>query len=173
MPALKKQPSSTGGKKPVFGFVKGSRLPTKAAQRIGERILTLAGSVEKATPQLLVEDAKNPRSPLHKIIFNVDDQAAAFEYRLDRARLVLRSLTNYYLDAKGNKIETPAWISLIDEDNRHVYRPSTFVWRDDGASSQVIERFKRELQNLVNKYENAKGLAKAIRAAKVILLTTK
>lgn len=173
VPAKKAASKKMAPGRAVFEFSPGSRLPKKSAQKIGERLLALAGSIEKVTPDMAVQDAMNPRSPLHRYIFDVDDAAAAYEYRLDKARNILRSLVTYYVDNQGVKIRARAWHAVRDESAHIVYRPSTFVWKDVDASQQVIDRAKAELESWVSRYEEYKMLSKAVKAAKLAILVLK
>lgn len=60
------------------------------------------------TPDLIVEDARNPSSPLHEE-FEWDDTVAAHQHRLSQARTVIRTIhiTDHYRTAT---ILRPEWV---------------------------------------------------------------
>jgi hypothetical protein len=43
-------------------------------------------------PERVVDAASDPHSPLHAVVFEVDDEKAAYIHRLDRAKLLLRCI---------------------------------------------------------------------------------
>lgn len=135
--------------------------------------MALAGSLEKVTPEMAVREAQRPRSPLHTLFYRVSDRQAVREYRLTQARHLLRSLVMYYVDRRGKQVETKVFHAVVDEQDQMVYRPSTFVWRNDDASQQVIREAKRELESWIDRYQEYKALSKAVKTARVAVLAIK
>lgn len=78
-------------------------------QAIRERLdaLTRANS-GVITPELVIKDARNPKSPLHKE-FTWDDKTAAHEYRIDQARRVIQA---YWTSVRTEKMtfEAPWYV---------------------------------------------------------------
>lgn len=64
------------------------RVDPSIAGRELERIQNLYGSI---TPEILVDEAKSKKSPLHPI-FEWDDSKAAENYRLQQARILLNNI---------------------------------------------------------------------------------
>lgn len=90
---------------------KGSELGG-SAQKPGERIAELRAKAKKKDENLLaqdvVNDARSPKSPLHRY-FLWDDTAAAEQHRLHQARALIRSIEVVYKEpAKGKQTITVA-----------------------------------------------------------------
>ena len=62
--------------------------PSIALQELN-RIQDLYGSV---TPEIVVNESKNPGSPLYPIIFKHEDKKAAYLYRLELARKLINNI---------------------------------------------------------------------------------
>ncbi len=150
----------------------GSQLSKEEAKTYGQRIeqLTTKGYV---TPEKIVDDAKNEKSPLHSF-FEWDDSAAAAQYRLDQARFLLRSI----MIIPGKEIKTPVRAfycvhasdvpaSLPDNEksistdpaSRVVYATIKKVFNDADLSQQVVDQALSELKSWQNRYRQYKQLA--------------
>ena len=82
------------------GLAKGVS-PSIAAEEI-KRLQELHGAV---TPEILVEEARKRRSPLHPI-FEWDDTKAAYNYRLQQARTLLNNIqVTIISDGEPRKID--------------------------------------------------------------------
>lgn len=71
-----------------------------------EGIAAAAGG--RLTPSDVIADAEHEDSPLHKY-FQWDDALAAFQYRLEQARFLIRSVRISY-EHEGTTLETVAFI---------------------------------------------------------------
>lgn len=58
---------------------------------IAAELQRIAGRAGKLTPQNVVDEARNPHSPLHNC-FEWDDEAAGNAWRLEQAREIIRSV---------------------------------------------------------------------------------
>lgn len=90
----------------------------KEADILGPHIATVLERTEEDLdhPAVIVDDAKNPRSPLHKH-FEWNDAAAASKHRLWEARRMLNCI-RVVID-KGNGRETvtvPAFVNIVVEE---------------------------------------------------------
>lgn len=65
----------------------------KDAQVVGSRIAKIAGSLDQArrSPELLVEDGRDPDSPLHRY-FEWNDKKAGDQFRVGQAKKILSYL---------------------------------------------------------------------------------
>ncbi len=65
--------------------------PMKVTSAVRERVVALQDENGRLTPAMLVEDARDPNSPLHRL-FDWDDASAAEKQRLHTARQILVSV---------------------------------------------------------------------------------
>ena len=72
---------------------KWKRAPVRGvkADVVGKEIERLENEYDGVTPEVLVDEARKKRSPLHAC-FEWDDRKAAGKYRLDQARYILREI---------------------------------------------------------------------------------
>lgn len=110
--------------------------PQKCGEEIGDC----------ATPESVLEKAKDPDSELHKC-FEWDDSVAAEKYRLQQARQVIQ-----FLVVKGTeKEETPTRVFQITSE-KQVYRPVTFFLRNEDEYTTLLMRAKAELKAMQTRY---------------------
>lgn len=153
-------------KKPKYGFAPGSRLGNKQdAQRVGEVLDRLSrGGKKSLTAEDVLREAENPRSPLHKF-FDWNDRSAARKYRLDQARLILRSVVVYHVDNKGQTTRGHDWYSLR-EGKQILYVKSETVLATPSLRERVVEQARRDMQSWVSRYENYDFLSKVTKSAR-------
>lgn len=159
-------------KAPVaFKIVDGSRIRKGDAQAIGS-ILERIKQTGPLTAEAVLEEAKNPRSPLHKYI-EWDDSKAAHQYRLEQARKIIRSIEVVVEDAKGKSRQLRGYFNVRTSDGVKSYQPLEFVFEDADLADQVINDAKQQLDSWLakfKKYQWAKTavpkVAAAIRALK-------
>lgn len=60
-------------------------------QEVADALIALENEHGQITPELVVEAAADPQSPLHKA-FTWNDEDAAYAYRLEQARALIRSV---------------------------------------------------------------------------------
>jgi hypothetical protein len=154
----------------IYGWVRGSRIEAKA-QDIGERIEQMrtvnAGVV---TPELLVDDGRAEESPLHPC-FEWDDTIAAERYRLDQARLVLRSLTVSIADDRRVPIRAFVCVERTEAEGR-AYVAIHDALRDDDFRTQVLANAVREVQAWRQRYSRLRELANIFAAVDQFELPT-
>lgn len=97
-------------------------------------------------PKLVVEAAKNPRSPLHKE-FEWDDRKAAAIQRIDRARELIREV-RLMVVYDDRKIATPFYVS--DPASREsAYIPTTVAAKDEEVSESILLDELRRIESAV------------------------
>ncbi|MDB4876470.1 MAG: hypothetical protein JWM41_2916 [Gemmatimonadetes bacterium] len=142
----------------LYDWAQGSRIEA-SAQAVGERIETIrtvnAGSV---TPELLVDDAQDEHSPLHPC-FEWDDTAAAVKYRLDQARLVLRSIT--IAVAEDRRVPVRAFVAVVREDGEkgRAYTSVGVAMSSPAMREQLLGSALREIQSWRSRYSRLQELA--------------
>lgn len=165
------------GKKPLppVKFVNGhgSRIRKGDVQKIGTLVWAAAkkhGREFHSTPlKPLLEQARDPNSPLHKYL-EWDDKKAAESFRLEQIRKIVLSIDIIYLEKGGKEIRSPANISVSTPGrDRVVYAPAPVVWGDKMLSDQVKARAKRLMDIWIREFEQFTYLDEQVQAAKLIL----
>ncbi len=91
----------------------GARFSNQDAQIIGEHLEEIAGErgipyIELSTEQIL-EDATDPRSPIHGYVFDCDDETAVLLWRRQTVRNMVNHLDIEMLDEVGETIRVKAF----------------------------------------------------------------
>ena len=94
------------------------------AQDVGEELAAIREQHGFVKPEILVERAKPKRSKYHKA-FEWDAETGAERYRLEQAKLMIRSVKVVYEDSKGEPAEVRAFTSIINPDGKgRIYIPT-------------------------------------------------
>lgn len=109
------------------------------------------------TPEMMLEDARRQRSPLHDQ-FNWDDEDAAERYRLAQARKVIRSLVVRYEDGSEAPITVRAFVKIA-HDHSHNYGPIHFAMSNEQIQNEVLHQALFELDAFMQKYRTLNELA--------------
>ena len=147
--------------RPGFDF-KGS------AQVVGEHLEELATATGGITPERVVDDARNPQSPLHEN-FEWDNTAAAESWREHTARNLIGSLVVVKVNETQVTGTVRAFVSVRDGDNKGVYTPIVTVMSDAEMRKQVLERARQELHQWRNRYADLSEFAKVFSAVDELL----
>lgn len=140
------------------------------AQVIGEHIEELIDQRHgRLTPDDIVEDARNPLSPLHPS-FEWDDAAAAVEQRRNTARSLMQSIVVVRIE--DQEVENPirAFVNVISDEKQHYYTPIRVAMNDLTLREQLKQQAWRELQSWRKKYEDILEFAQVIDAINGIAL---
>jgi len=134
----------------------GSRISKPAASELGSLVesLALAGN---ATPQALLDAARDPASPAHKW-FEWDDTKAAEQYRLVQARYYLRSITVEYTTEQFEPMQVRAFVPVYVDGNGRTWKPMHEVIAVQSELEQVIEAAKAEMHAFRKKYAELRRL---------------
>ena len=125
------------------------------AQDVGECFERLENRHGTLTPELIVKEAKKPRSILHSL-FEWDDAKAAAEHRLTQARYYLRMLVVVTEIEDDEPIITNAYVSL---DNNKIYDNITNIMVDDTKRARLLAKALAELVAFQKKYGELEALA--------------
>ncbi len=94
------------------------------AQDVGEELDSIRKEHGFVRPELLVERAKPKRAKYHKA-FEWDAETGAERYRLEQAKLMIRSVKVVYENAEGKESEVRAFTSIINPDGKgRIYIPT-------------------------------------------------
>lgn len=113
----------------------------------------------RITPKAVVETAKDEANPLHPF-FEWDDAKAAEAYRLDQARVIIRSIQ--VKDEEGD--QHPAYFS-VNEKGGQSYRSYSDVMSSRDLQLAVLRSAKRDLDAWENRYRELVEICELIRPA--------
>ncbi len=120
------------------------------------------------TPESVVDSARAKHSVLHPI-FEWDDTEASRRFRLDQARLLLRSYTIVYETKRDTVIEVRGFQQVTNQRHEHVYVPTLDALRVPEYRDQILEAARRELETWTRKYEDYHALAAVVAGVKRLL----
>lgn len=117
------------------------------------------------TPQLVVDAARPPGSPLHDR-FEWDDSVAGEEYRRYQASKLIRSVRYEYtpVDAPERKF-VRGFVSVRQEGNREGYAPVEEIASDEFGSRLLLQELEREMAELKRKYGHLAEFIDIVRKA--------
>lgn len=111
-------------------------------------------------PKIVVDEASDPASPLHRY-FEWDDGEAAAKYREEQARGLLRAVVMESAAEPGVNVRA---FLMIDTEDGGAYVNTIRAMNDDQMSAQVLARAKAELRVIKAKYGHLKALHAVIAA---------
>lgn len=118
-------------------------------------------------PQVVVNEAQNPESPLHPY-FDWDDSEAACKWRLEQARRLIRVAVTIIHPDQTEPIRT--YVSLLDDRmTRAGYRSTVEVLNDKERRDAMLQQALRELAAFRKKYAVLSELAEVFAAADAVL----
>jgi len=120
---------------------------------------------EGLKPQYLVEEARNPRCPLHEE-FTWDDSEAAELYRVQQAKYIIRSLVvtietvRSGKTVRSQKLRSYTSLGKGETDGKDsAYHDTKEILSDAQLRKQVLLKIWRQLLNLKAQYEEYKEFA--------------
>lgn len=157
----------------VYKWKKGTQFKI-SAQAAGERIDEIKSNLGRnIKAQDVVEDAQNPRSPLHKV-FDWEDKTAAYQYRLQTARWLLASIVTIYVDV--SKPNEPAkqirsFVSLRDVGTKRdrTFYPLAQVMSDEEKRHQLLQAAVAEFRAWRERYKQFQELAEIFEAGNLVI----
>ena len=163
---------------PIFQFREGCHLRGDA-QVVGERLESIRTKRNALTPDIVLQDARNIRSPLHEF-FEWDESEAARKYRLDQAGHLIRAVQVTYEDVPAvtpRQIEltalpaltTPvrpvrAFLVIRGDDGVLGYVETQAAMSDPDMRKQVLQRAHSELDAVARKWREVSELAEVFKA---------
>lgn len=121
----------------------GWKIDPQVAGKEIEKIASLHN--HEVTPQLVIEEAKNPSSPLHEV-FEWDNQNAGYKWRLHQARQLIASLVIDITISAPEEVRAYVNISIPEQGN--AYCSIHDVMDDDEKMQIIINDAKRKLSTL-------------------------
>lgn len=122
-------------------------------------------SLEEATPENIVDLARDESTELHKC-FQWDDSIAAENWRRQQARQVCQSLT---VTIEVDEEKTQTYRVIQHDPVTMAYRPIVYTVRDQDAYSRLLEQAKSELKSFKARYARLAELSEIIEEIEILL----
>ena len=127
------------------------------AQAVGEAIAELSGNpLDLGVPAEKVADAaRDPRSPLHRYVYDCDEKTAARRYYVERARCLLRAVRTDLTHPETGERYSVRQTEVI----KHRYLLLTDILKDPEKRKELLLSAKIQLDAWVRKYHYLSELA--------------
>jgi len=137
----------------VYHANPGYRLTDEDAATVGPVLESLANE-GRATPDDIVQVARDEASPLHRF-FDWDDSSAATQHRLWQARHLARSYRVEIVTFTNNRpitVLAPGLVSIKETSQRRSYRTIETVRDNTAYIAQMAQEAERRLRYWRNEY---------------------
>ena len=124
------------------------------AQKCYEEIMEICDDIESASPQAILEKARDETTELHRC-FTWDDSIAAEKWRINEARLVTRQLVIKEVEVPKDRPEIRLFYKT---DNESGYKPTQIIVKQEDEYKQLLARAYSELRAFKRKYSMLKEL---------------
>ena len=105
-------------------------------------------TIDNATPQSILEYAKNENTELHKC-FDWNDTSAANKWRLQQARQIVCNLV--YKEETKNEQSTALRVFYQSSENK--YEPTKIILTNKDEYEELLKRARQELRAFKEKYK--------------------
>jgi hypothetical protein len=143
--------------------------PTPSAEkRIQELAEKHGGSL---TPEIVLNDAKRAKSPLHPF-FIWDDSEAAQKYRLYQASYLIRKIKVEYEVSENKTVRVRAYHNVRPDESDEVSRAGVYVGIETAMTSykdQLLAQCRRDMQAFRTKYAALNEVSHIIEAMNIEL----
>lgn len=137
------------------------------AKQVGDHLELLRKECKgELTPRDVVNDARNPNSPLHSH-FEWDDSEAAEAYRLQQARNLIRSVVAIYVDDERPAQRVQAFVHVPEPGAPH-YRDTAHALSQTKTRAMVLKRAWNELQAWRKRYAELSEFAEIVKVIDAI-----
>jgi hypothetical protein len=153
----------------TYEFREGRSYPVPA-QRIGEELVRIRSAYGSIDPEVIVEEAKNESSPLHRCFRTWDVTAAAHEYWKDEARVLASSVVQVVITKEGRQ-ERSFNVSIVKDDGHRGYEQSVRVTSDHQVRQQLLGESAAVIRGWFDRFELLGMLGPFIATVEVLLET--
>ena len=112
-----------------------------------EKVAIEIEQLENATPESILDYARNEDTELHKC-FDWDDSIAAEKWRKQQARMIICNLV--YVDDKKKE---PSKLRVFYQSEEKEYKPVKFTLQKKDEYQELLERALKELHAFKEKYK--------------------
>lgn len=148
-----------------FEPTEGSHLSIKQAQKYGEVLYALEEQHQGITAELILDQATSKLSPLHDW-FEWNNKKAAHEYRLEQARVLVRSISITMQYPDGDR-QIRAF--HIVRNGETTYKVITKIQAEETYRQQIINNAFKELEGWKRRYKDYIELKEAVELVDIIL----
>lgn len=145
-----------------FEFADGARFQAGQhpdAAVVGQHIELLRERCKgELTPEDVLDDARNPNSPLHSF-FEWSDTEAARQYRLKQARGLIRAVVAIYVSDDKPAVKQRAYVNIKARGEPQHYRELSHAMSQTKTREIVLNRALDELVSWRNRYRDLKAFA--------------
>lgn len=109
------------------------------------------------TPQIVVDEVRNPKHPLHSYVFDRKPKEAAEAWYRHRAHELITSVRVSYRKADGTESSIRAFHAVrkeIEDNGGFAYQPSEEVIADPFLTKLVLQDMERDWKTLKKRYED-------------------
>ena len=124
------------------------------AQKCYEEIMQICDDLESASPQDILEKARDESTELHKC-FTWDDSVAAERWRVHEARVITRQLVIREQEVPKDRPEVRLFYKT---DNESGYKPTELIVQKEDEYKELLKRAYDELRIFKRKYSMLKEL---------------
>ena len=124
------------------------------AQKCYEEIMQICDDLESASPQDILEKARDETTELHKC-FTWDDGVAAEKWRVHEARVITRQLVIREQEVPKDRPEVRLFYKT---DNESGYKPTELIIQKEDEYKELLKRAYDELRAFKQKYSMLKEL---------------
>ncbi|WP_103173783.1 hypothetical protein [Paracoccus sp. SY] len=148
-----------------FEFSDGARFQPGAKKDdpnlVGQHIEFLRQQQKgELTPKDVLDDARNPNSPLHSF-FEWSDSEAAEQYRLQQARGLIRAVVAVYVSDDRPAVRAKAYVHIPEPGAQH-YREATHAMSHAKTREMVLRRALDELIGWKRRYRDLEEFAQLV-----------
>lgn len=130
----------------------GTRSFKADATKCASEIMEICEKMESATPQQILEKARDESTELHKC-FTWDDSKAAEKYRTFEARQVVCCLKIVEQKPDKEPEATPIRV-FYKTGNDSGYKPTQLILKQPDEYKALVERCRKELLTIKQKFHN-------------------
>jgi hypothetical protein len=146
-----------------YSFIHGFRAPQGAsAEKIAQELQSASVS-DVLTPDMLVEYAANPKTHVHRC-FTWDNDAAAHQYRLQQARMLIRSVQIVYEERPAEPQRVFTLVTVEHGNAKQGYMPTEIIVTKPDLFSDALRRLKAEATAALRSVKELERLAPAHKA---------
>lgn len=143
-------------------FQSGAQTDANAARAVGDHLELLRNQVQgELTPKDVVDDARNPNSPLHSY-FEWNDSAAAEAFRLSQARGLIRAVVAVYVSDDKPAVRTRAYVHVPEAQAPH-YREMVHAMSQKKTRQLILQQAWKELRAWRVRYQHLKEFSDLVK----------
>ena len=129
------------------------------AQVVGDILTEIHTSYGKITPDLIIKEGEDKRSPLHKY-FVWDNKVAGNNYRKWQARALIKEIRIVSYEQHDAQ-DVRAFVSVTTQDDKS-YQPIVEVLSNEDLRKQIILRAKKSIENWIQELKKFENFAKIV-----------